>query len=104
VARSASLVKAGSSPQTRAPFELVRQYVAFLDRDRYMDEDMATTGDLVRSGTLSAHVRMWPESARSGWIDNGSAEDKNPAPESANWACLLMGAGSEPGGGLWYGV
>jgi histidine ammonia-lyase/phenylalanine ammonia-lyase len=42
------------SPRTQEAFRLVREHVAFLDRDRYMDEDIATTVDLIRSGALSA--------------------------------------------------
>ena len=40
-------------PRTREAFELVRERVAFLDRDRYLDADIAATVDLIRSGSLS---------------------------------------------------
>ena len=42
------------SPRTRAAFDLVRERVAFVDRDRYLDEDIAATVDLIRTGALSA--------------------------------------------------
>jgi histidine ammonia-lyase/phenylalanine ammonia-lyase len=42
------------SRATREAFDLVRTRVAFLDRDRYMDEDIAATVDLIRSGAFSA--------------------------------------------------
>jgi phenylalanine ammonia-lyase len=45
-----------SSPRTRRAFELVRERVAFVDRDRYLDEDIARTVELIRSGSLSALV------------------------------------------------
>jgi histidine ammonia-lyase/phenylalanine ammonia-lyase len=45
-----------SSPRTRAAFSLVRDRVAFLDRDRYMDQDIAAVVDLIQSGELSALV------------------------------------------------
>jgi phenylalanine ammonia-lyase len=45
------------SPRTRAAFDLVRSKVAFLDRDRYMDEDIATVVELLRSGAVSDVVR-----------------------------------------------
>jgi phenylalanine ammonia-lyase len=41
------------SPRTREAFELVRQHVAFLDRDRYMDGDIAAAVELIRSGALA---------------------------------------------------
>jgi phenylalanine ammonia-lyase len=41
------------SPRTHEPFRLVREHVAFLDRDRYMDGDIAATVDLIRSGAVS---------------------------------------------------
>jgi len=41
------------SPRTYEPFRLVRERVAFLDRDRYMDDDIAATVDLIRSGAVS---------------------------------------------------
>src|SRR4029077_5870601 len=44
------------SPRTKEAFRLMRKHVAFLDRDRYMDEDIATTVDLIQSGVLSAFV------------------------------------------------
>ena len=45
------------SPRTREAFGLVRSRVAFLDRDRYMDEDIASLVELIQSGGLSAVVR-----------------------------------------------
>jgi phenylalanine ammonia-lyase len=45
-----------ANPRTRAAFMLVRERVAFLDRDRYMDEDIASVVELIRSGGLSAMV------------------------------------------------
>jgi phenylalanine ammonia-lyase len=45
-----------ASPRTRAAFHLVRERVAFLDRDRYLDEDIARTVELIQSGGLSALV------------------------------------------------
>jgi phenylalanine ammonia-lyase len=44
---------AGCSPRTRAAFDLVRERVAFLDGDRYLDEDIAATVELISSGALS---------------------------------------------------
>ena len=44
------------SPGTRRAFELVRERVEFLDRDRYLDEDIATTVDVIRSGAFSGLV------------------------------------------------
>ena len=31
----------------------MREHVAFLDGDRYMDDDIAATVDLIRSGAVS---------------------------------------------------
>jgi len=45
-----------SSPRTRAAFELVREVVPYLDGDRYLDEDIARTVELIRSGRLSELV------------------------------------------------
>jgi histidine ammonia-lyase/phenylalanine ammonia-lyase len=42
-----------ASPRTRAAFHLVREHVAFLDRDRYLDADIATTVALIQSGAMS---------------------------------------------------
>ncbi|MGZ4236732.1 MAG: HAL/PAL/TAL family ammonia-lyase [Solirubrobacteraceae bacterium] len=41
------------SPRTFEPLRLVREHVAFLDGDRYMDDDIAATVDLIRSGEVS---------------------------------------------------
>jgi histidine ammonia-lyase len=41
---------------TRAAFELVRESVPFLDRDRRMDGDLAAVRDLIRSGALRRGV------------------------------------------------
>jgi histidine ammonia-lyase len=45
-----------SSPRTQEAFRLVRERVAFVDRDRYLDEDIAATVELIRSGQLSPLV------------------------------------------------
>ena len=45
------------SPRTHEAFGLVRERVAFLDGDRYLDEDIASVVDLIQSGALSAVVR-----------------------------------------------
>jgi phenylalanine ammonia-lyase len=42
-----------SSPRTIEAFRLVRERVAFLDRDRYLDVDIAAAVDLIQSGALS---------------------------------------------------
>jgi histidine ammonia-lyase len=44
-------------PRTGEAFRLVRARVAFLDADRYMDDDIAAVVDLIRSGSLSAVIR-----------------------------------------------
>jgi histidine ammonia-lyase/phenylalanine ammonia-lyase len=41
------------SPLTYKALRLLREHVAFLDRDRYMDDDIAATVDLIRSGAVS---------------------------------------------------
>jgi phenylalanine ammonia-lyase len=41
------------SPRTAEAFRMVRERVAFLDGDRFMDEDIATCVELIQSGTLS---------------------------------------------------
>src|ERR1700761_9180464 len=41
------------SPRTYEPLRLLREHVAFLDADRYMDDDIAATVDLIRSGAVS---------------------------------------------------
>ena len=43
-----------ASERTREAFQLVREHVAFLDRDRYWDEDIAAAAELVRSGRLAS--------------------------------------------------
>jgi histidine ammonia-lyase/phenylalanine ammonia-lyase len=43
-------------PRTHAAFDLLRERVAFLDRDRYMDEDIASAVKLIQSGALSPLV------------------------------------------------
>jgi histidine ammonia-lyase len=45
------------SPRTSEAFRLVRARVAFLDADRYMDDDIAAVVDLIQSGILSGVVR-----------------------------------------------
>jgi phenylalanine ammonia-lyase len=54
-----------ASPATQEAFRLVRERVAFVDRDRYLDEDIAAAADLIRSGSLSALVEQ-PASRRRG--------------------------------------
>ncbi|HEY2653885.1 MAG TPA: aromatic amino acid ammonia-lyase [Solirubrobacteraceae bacterium] len=46
----------GCSPRTREAFELVRERVAFLDEDRYLDQDIARTVELIQSSRLSELV------------------------------------------------
>ncbi len=41
------------SPGTLEAFERVRERVSFLDRDRYVDVDIAATAELIRGGTFS---------------------------------------------------
>jgi histidine ammonia-lyase/phenylalanine ammonia-lyase len=43
-----------ASERTREAVQLVREHVAFLDRDRYWDEDIAAAAELVRSGRLAS--------------------------------------------------
>jgi histidine ammonia-lyase/phenylalanine ammonia-lyase len=45
------------SARTLEAFRLVRERVSFVDRDRYMDEDIAGAVELIRSGVLSELVR-----------------------------------------------
>jgi phenylalanine ammonia-lyase len=45
-----------ASPRTQAAFHRVREHVAFLDRDRYLDADIATTVALIQSGAMSEFV------------------------------------------------
>jgi phenylalanine ammonia-lyase len=44
------------SPRTQEAFRIVRERVPFLDADRYLDVDIATTVELIQSGALSALV------------------------------------------------
>jgi phenylalanine ammonia-lyase len=44
------------SPRTRKAFELVREHVAFVDRDRYLDADIAAAAELIREGAFSGLV------------------------------------------------
>jgi histidine ammonia-lyase/phenylalanine ammonia-lyase len=44
------------SPRTHQAFDLVREVVPFMDGDRYFDEDIARTVELIRSGQLSQLV------------------------------------------------
>ncbi len=44
------------SPRTREAHRLLREHVAFLDRDRYMDDDIASAVELIQTGALSALV------------------------------------------------
>ena len=45
-----------ASPRTQAAFRLVREHIPFLDRDRYLDVDIATTVALIQSGAMSEFV------------------------------------------------
>jgi len=45
-----------ASPRTQAAFRLVREHIPFLDRDRYLDVDIATTVALIQSGAMSQFV------------------------------------------------
>ena len=45
-----------ASPRTQAAFRLVREHVPFVDRDRYLDADIATTVALIQSGAMSQFV------------------------------------------------
>jgi histidine ammonia-lyase/phenylalanine ammonia-lyase len=45
------------SPRTREGFERLRERVAFLDRDRYVDVDIAATVELIRDGAFSGLLR-----------------------------------------------
>ncbi len=45
-----------ASPRTYEAFRLVREHVPFLDRDRYLDQDIATTVALIQSGAMSEFV------------------------------------------------
>jgi histidine ammonia-lyase len=42
------------SPSTRAAVAVVREEVPFVDRDRYMDEDIATVVEMIQTGAFSA--------------------------------------------------
>ena len=42
-----------ASPRTQEAVRRVREHVPFLDRDRYLDEDIATTVALIQSGAMS---------------------------------------------------
>src|SRR5436190_9092015 len=42
-----------ASPRTQEAFRRVREHVPFLDRDRYLDADIATTVALIQSGAMS---------------------------------------------------
>jgi phenylalanine ammonia-lyase len=42
--------------RTREAFELVRERVAFMDGDRYMDEDIAAVVEMIRGGAFSEFV------------------------------------------------
>jgi histidine ammonia-lyase len=44
------------SPRTQEAFRLVREHVPFLDGDRAMDVDIATTVELIQSGAVAALV------------------------------------------------
>jgi phenylalanine ammonia-lyase len=45
-----------ASPRTYEAFRLVREHIPFLDRDRYLDQDIATTVALIQSGAMSEFV------------------------------------------------
>ncbi|WP_329041371.1 aromatic amino acid ammonia-lyase [Streptomyces sp. NBC_00178] len=48
---------AGLAEGTRAGYELIREHVPFVDRDRRMDTDVATIAGLIRSGALTEALR-----------------------------------------------
>ena len=45
-----------ASPRTYEAFRRVREHVPFLDRDRYLDQDIATTVALIQTGAMSEFV------------------------------------------------
>ncbi len=45
-----------ASPRTVDAFRVLREHVAFLDRDRYLDTDIAATVELIQSGVFSQFV------------------------------------------------
>jgi len=45
-----------ASPRSQEAFRLVREQIPFLDRDRYLDVDIATTVALIQSGAMSQLV------------------------------------------------
>jgi len=45
-----------ASPRSQEAFRIVREHVPFVDRDRYLDADIATTVALIQSGALSELV------------------------------------------------
>ena len=45
-----------ASPRTHEAFRLLREHIPFLDRDRYLDVDIATTVALIQSGAMSEFV------------------------------------------------
>jgi histidine ammonia-lyase/phenylalanine ammonia-lyase len=46
-----------AAPRTQQAVRLVREYVPFVDRDRYLDADIAATVALIQSGAMSQFVR-----------------------------------------------
>ena len=45
-----------ASPRTQVAFHRVREHVSFVDRDRYLDADIAATVALIQSGAMSEFV------------------------------------------------
>jgi phenylalanine ammonia-lyase len=45
-----------ASPRSQEAFRRVREHIPFLDRDRYLDVDIATTVALIQSGAMSEYV------------------------------------------------
>jgi histidine ammonia-lyase/phenylalanine ammonia-lyase len=45
-----------ASPRSQEAFRRVREHIPFLDRDRYLDVDSATTVALIQSGAMSEYV------------------------------------------------
>jgi phenylalanine ammonia-lyase len=45
-----------ASPRTQEALRLVREHIPFLDRDRYLDVDIATTVALIQSGAMSEFI------------------------------------------------
>jgi len=46
-----------AGPRSQEAFRRVREHIPFLDRDRYLDQDIATTVALIQTGAMSELVR-----------------------------------------------